>query len=210
MYGFKNSGYIGMDKRFRAANIRYKANGWNVGAAYNEGLDQVGARGLVTSTIAGSYMTGDWKFFAGVHKQKNDNSVIIRYALDLLTPTFNQFGPQLGPVLMSQANTVLRRNFQLDAISYQVGMHYYVGSGRIMANVSRQHDRRADGSDATQYGIGYDHNLSKRTDIYVVAAYIRNENDGQYAIGAAAAPGGFTGKPGQDSKGVQLGIRHRF
>ncbi|HEY1147490.1 MAG TPA: porin [Pseudoduganella sp.] len=210
MYATRNSGYIGMDRRFRAANIRYKANGWDVGAAYNEGLDQVGNRGLVTSTIAGSYATGDWKFFAGAHRQKNENSVIIRFANDQLAPTFTQFGPQLGPLLAAQANAALRRNFLLDAISYQVGLHYRIGAGRIMANVARQNDRRADASDATQYAIGYDHNLSKRTDVYLVAAMIRNENDGQYAIGAASAPGGFTGKPGQDSKGVQLGIRHRF
>lgn len=210
MYGFEKSGYIGMDKRFMAANVRYKANGWDVGVAYNHGKDQVGKRGLITSTVAGSYAFDKWKVFAGVHKQENENSVIIKFAADTFAPSLVPFGPALGPVLAAQLNANLRRNFELDAISYQTGFHYQVGAGRIMASVVRQDDRRADASDATQYGLGYDHNLSKRTDIYLVGAYIKNENDGQYAIGAASASGGFTSQRGQSSKGVQVGIRHRF
>jgi len=210
MYGTEKSGYIGMDKRSYGGNLRYKANGWDVGVAYNHGTDQVGARGLVTTTVAGSYAFDKWKLFAGVHKQENENSVIIRYANELLAPTFSAFGTTLGPILAGQANAAMRRNFLLDAISYQVGFHYQVGAGRIMASAVRQDDRRADPSDATQFGLGYDYNLSKRTDIYLVGALIKNENDGQYAIGAASASGGFTSKRGENSKGVQIGMRHRF
>ena len=210
MYGFEKSGYVGMDKRNWGANVRYVANGWDVGLGHNYGTDQVGAKGLVTTTLAGSYSTGPWKLFLGTHKQQNPNSVIIRYAMDTLAPTFSAFGTVLGPMLAAQTNAALKRNFNLDAISYQAGFHYKMGEGRLMASVVRQDDKRADASDATQYGIGYDHNLSKRTDVYLVGAYIKNENDGQYAIGAASASGGFTAKPGMSSKGVQIGMRHRF
>ncbi|KQV78959.1 hypothetical protein ASD15_19990 [Massilia sp. Root351] len=210
MYGTEKSGYIGMDKRSWGANVRYVANGWDVGLGHNHGTDQVGARGLVTTTLAGSYAFDNWKLFLGTHKQKNENSVIIRYAGDLLAPTFAAFPAPLSTLLAGQANAALKRNFLLDAISYQVGFHYKVGAGRIMASVVRQDDKRADASDATQYGIGYDYNLSKRTDVYLVGAYIKNENDGQYAIGAASASGGFTSKPGESSKGIQIGMRHRF
>lgn len=210
MYGTEKSGYIGMDKRSWGANVRYVANGWDVGLGHNHGTDQVGARGLVTTTLAGSYAFDNWKLFLGAHKQKNENSVIIRYAGDLLAPTFAAFPAPLSTLLAGQANAALKRNFLLDAISYQAGFHYKVGAGRIMASVVRQDDKRADASDATQYGLGYDYNLSKRTDVYLVGAYIKNENDGQYAIGAASASGGFTGKRGESSKGIQVGMRHRF
>ena len=210
MYGTEKSGYIGMDKRSWGANVRYVANGWDLGLGHNHGTDQVGARGLVTTTLAGSYAFDNWKLFLGAHKQKNENSVIIRYAGDLLAPTFAAFPAPLSTLLAGQANAALKRNFLLDAISYQVGFHYKVGAGRIMASVVRQDDKRADASDATQYGLGYDYNLSKRTDVYLVGAYIKNENDGQYAIGAASASGGFTGKRGESSKGIQVGMRHRF
>lgn len=210
MYGTEKSGYIGMDKRSWGANVRYVANGWDLGLGHNHGTDQVGARGLVTTTLAGSYAFDNWKLFLGAHKQKNENSVIIRYAGDLLAPTFAAFPAPLSTLLAGQANAALKRNFLLDAISYQAGFHYKVGAGRIMASVVRQDDKRADASDATQYGLGYDYNLSKRTDVYLVGAYIKNENDGQYAIGAASASGGFTGKRGESSKGIQVGMRHRF
>ena len=210
MYGTEKSGYIGMDKRSWGTNVRYVANGWDLGLGHNHGTDQVGARGLVTTTLAGSYAFDNWKLFLGTHKQKNENSVIIRYAGDLLAPTFAAFPAPLSTLLAGQANAALKRNFLLDAISYQVGFHYKVGAGRIMASVVRQDDKRADASDATQFGLGYDYNLSKRTDVYLVGAYIKNENDGQYAIGAASASGGFTSKPGESSKGIQIGMRHRF
>ena len=210
MYGFDKSGYVGMDKRSYGANLRYKANGWDVGAAYNRGTDQVGDTGLVTTTLGGSYAFDNWKLFAGYHKQKNDHSVIIRYAAENLAPTFAAFGPVLGASLAQQLNTALVRNFYLDAVSYQVGLHYKIGAGRVMASVVRQDDKSPTRSDATQYALGYDYNLSKRTDIYTVVAYIKNTGIGQYAIGAASASGGFTSEAGQSSKGIQLGMRHRF
>ena len=77
MYGFKNSGYIDLDKRFYAANVMYKANGFNVGVGYNNGQDQDGNSGLISTVIGGSYETGPFKFFAGYLKQKNENSVVV-------------------------------------------------------------------------------------------------------------------------------------
>ncbi|WP_332855749.1 porin [Duganella sp. S19_KUP01_CR8] len=210
MYGAENSGYIGMDKRSWGANLFYKANGVDVGLGYNRGTDQLGNPGLITTTLGGSYKIDNWKLFAGYHRQRNENSVIILYADAALAPTFAAFGPALGPVLAGQLHSTLVRTFYLNAASSQVGLHYQVGAGRIMASVARQQDRTASGSNATQFALGYDHNLSKRTDLYMVAAYIRNQGDGQYAIGAASASGGFTSKPGEASKGIQVGMRHRF
>lgn len=210
MYGTDKSGYIGMDKRSWGANLRYRANGWDLGLAHNYGTDQVGDRGLVTTTVGGSYVIDKWKLFAGYHTQKNENSVIIRFAADTLAPTFASFGPALGPVLAGQLNSTLRRTFYLDAASTQVGFHYQLGAGRVMASVVRQNDKSSGNNDATQYGLGYDYNLSKRTDVYTVVAYIKNQNEGQYALGAASASGGFTSKPGEASKGIQIGMRHRF
>jgi len=106
--------------------------------------------------------------------------------------------------------TAMTQNTQIDAKSVQVGAHYRMGAGRIMASVAKLDDRRPSNSDATQMAVGYDYNLSKRTDVYGVFAHISNQNDGQFTPGTAGSPGGFTRVPGENSHAIQLGIRHRF
>lgn len=216
LYGFKNSGYVGIDNKFLAANLKYKADGWNVGIGYNRGYNEDDSVGLVTANIGGNYTTGDWKFFAGYQNMKNEKAV-------LLPAFYSEWDTAILPSLKaggvpdavlaawtSVFRTNLAKNFKLDANGYSVGMHYQIGGGRIMASISRQDDKTLANNDATQFAIGYDYNLSKRTDIYSVVGLIKNSNEAQYAGGAASAPGGFTEKPGQDARTLQVGIRHRF
>ncbi len=215
MYGFKNSGYIGQDKRFYSANVKYKANGFDVGAGYNNGQDQLGNSGLISTVIGGSYELGDLKFFAGYLKQKNENSVVIPLLLAQIwdaniAPTLAAQPPALQTALRATFANNLAQNFKLNADSLSIGMHYRLGSGRLMGSVSRQNDKTSFNNDATQYAVGYDYNLSKRTDIYTVLAYIKNENAAQYAPGAASAPGGFTSDAGVSGKALQIGMRHKF
>jgi len=44
----------------------------------------------------------------------------------------------------------------------------------------------------------------------VVGAWIRNSNDAQYIPGTAGSPGGFSKVPGTNTRGYNIGIRHRF
>ena len=175
----------------------------------------------MTSTIGGSYTMGDFKFFAGYHDQRNRNSVLLA---DYTAGYNNSFAPAiaaqlvpagaLAPVLAAGMRTVFLNNIgantQLDAASYQVGLHYRVGAGRVMASVAHQNDRSNSDSDANLFALGYDYNLSKRTDIYTVVAQINNKNEGQYIPGAAGSPGGFAKVPGSNTRAVQVGVRHRF
>ncbi|MES2322038.1 MAG: porin [Pseudomonadota bacterium] len=214
MYGFKNSGYLGRYEKFVGAAVTYKANGFDVGIAHNRGTNLDGKTSLVTSTAGGSYTMGDIKLFAGYHDQKNVNSALLR---DYIGAWDTSIAPSLAPLGAATAGalrnifvTNITRNTQIDSHSAQFGMHYKLGAGRIMASVARQDDRTASNSDATLMAIGYDHNLSKRTDVYMVFANIKNQNDGQYTPGIAGAPGGFTKVPGDDSNAYQIGIRHKF
>ncbi|UVW28983.1 porin [Massilia sp. H6] len=216
MYGPKGSGYLGRYNKFRAGAITYKANGFDVGVGYNHGYDQQDRPSLRTTTVGGSYTMNQFKFFAGFHSQRNTNSA-------LLADYIGGWDAGVAPVLAQQgvpaANQAALRgifvraitaNTQQDANSYQVGLHYNLGSGRIMTSYAHQNDRTSSNSDADLFALGYDHFLSKRTDIYTVAAIIKNQNDGQYAPGTAGNPGGFTKRPGEDGRALQVGIRHRF
>lgn len=216
MYGTKNSGYLGRYNKFLGGAITYKANGLDIGIGHNRGEDLQGRRSLVTTTVGGSYTMGDFKLFAGYHEQENRNSALLG---DYMAALNGQILPGLRAAGLPAATvTVLQNSFitnitansQVDAASVQVGMHYKIGAGRIMASVAKQNDKMASNSDVSMVAIGYDHNLSKRTDIYTVFSRFNNQNDGQYTPGAASAPGGFTKKPGEDSHAFQVGIRHRF
>ena len=75
---------------------------------------------------------------------------------------------------------------------------------------SRQDDRTVPNSDATLFALGCKYFMSKRTNLYAVAAFIRNRNEAQYSPATAGAPGGFTRTPGEDGRAFQLGFRHQF
>jgi predicted porin len=214
MYGTKNSGYLGRYNKFYGFAATYKANGIDFGVGHNRGYDQNDKRSLVTTTVGVSFTTGPFKLFAGYHAQRNLNSALLRDYIGgwdaSIAPSLAPLGAATAGALRNIFVTNITRNSQVDATSLQFGGHYAIGSGRIMTSISHQNDRTLSNSDALQYALGYDHFLSKRTDIYTVAAYIKNKNDGQYTPGAASAPGGFTAKPGENSSALQVGIRHRF
>jgi predicted porin len=224
MYGAKGSGYLNRYNKFWGAAATYKANGFDVGIAHNRGYDQNDNVSLVTSTVGGSYTMGDFKLFAGYHDQRNRHSVLLA---DYTAAYNGTIAPSVAAQLAgaglpaasvtalgNSLRTVFLNNIavnsQVDAASYQLGLHYRVGAGRVMASVAHQNDRTASDSDATLLAVGYDYNLSKRTDVYAVYGHIKNRNDGQYIPGAAGSPGGFTKVPGESTQAYQIGVRHRF
>ncbi|UUZ51273.1 porin [Massilia sp. B-10] len=196
MYGFKNSGYLGRYNKFYGGAVTYKANGFDIGIAHNSGYDQADQKSLTTSTVGGSYTWNDFKFFISYHDQKNEHSALLRDYIGAwdtsIAPSLAPLGAPTATALRNVFVTNITNNTQVDAASLQLGLHYKIGANRVMASWARQNDRTVSNSDATLMAIGYDYNLSKRTDIYTVFANIQNQNDGQYTPGAAGAPGGFT------------------
>lgn len=214
MYGAKGSGYLGRYNKFYGLNAIYKANGIEFGYGYNQGYDQTDKKSLTTHSLGGSFTTGNWKLFAGMLEQKNMNSVLMRDYIggwdQIIAPQLAPMGAPTATALRNIFITNIGRNSQIDARSFQVGAHYRMGAGRVMVSAAHQNDRTASDSDAKQFSLGYDYNLSKRTDVYAVTSFIWNQNDGQYVPGTAGAPGGFAKVPGENTRAIQLGIRHRF
>jgi predicted porin len=214
MIGGKGSGYYGFYDKFWGAAITYKARGWDIGIGNNRGYDQSGTPSLRSSTVGGSYTWGDWKFFAGWHDQRNHHSVLLPLYVagwdTQIAPLLAPFGPATAAALRAVFVNNISVNSQIDATSFQAGLHYHYGPGRIVASVAYQNDRMPSNSDATLFAIGYDYYLSKRTNLYAVASFIRNQNEAQYSPSTAGAPGGFTKTPGEDGRAFQLGIRHHF
>ncbi len=63
-----------------------------------------------------------------------------------------------------------------------------------------------DGLDASQWAIGVDYNLSKRTALYATWSSINNDNGARFSVSTQASPL----EAGSNSTGGQLGIRHSF
>jgi predicted porin len=214
MIAGKGSGYYGLYNKFWGAAITYKARGWDIGIGHNHGYDPGGAPSLRTTTIGGSYTWNDWKFFAGWHDLRNHHSVLLPTYIAgwdaQIAPRLAPLGPATAAALRAVFVNNISFNSQEDAYSVQAGLQYRVGPGRILASVAHQNDRTVSDSDATLFALGYNYFLSKRTDVYAVASFIRNQNEAQYSPATAGAPGGFTPGPGVDGRAFQLGVRHRF
>ena len=214
MVAGRGSGYLGLYGKFWGAAVTYKASGWDVGIGHNHAYDPDGAPSLRTTTVGGSYARGPWKLFAGWHDQRNRHSALLPQYIAgwdaLIAPRLAPLGPATAAFLRGVFVENIGVNSQQDASSVQAGLHYRRGAGRIVASVAHQNDRTASASDATLFALGYNHYLSKRTDIYAVAAFIKNDREAQYSPATAGAPGGFTPRPGDDGRAFQLGIRHRF
>ena len=78
---------------------------------------------------------------------------------------------------------------------------YSVGASEFHVNVGRagEYENIAD-SDATQYTLGYNYNLSKRTKVYGYYTRVNNSTNATY----------MTGTAGVDFSSVAVGIRHNF
>jgi general bacterial porin, GBP family len=202
----RGSGSLGVANRFVGGNLKYQAHGFNVGIGYNREDDPFGARSLRTGVVGGSYTLGNMKFFAGYMNMKNDNPGI-GFAL---TPTITGALGAAGAALVPTVVATINANARLDADSVSLGMHYKIGAGRLMGAVARTRNDLFAESDVTLISLGYDHNLSKRTDVYLFFAQANNEANAQYALGGAGYSGGFTTRGGQDARAVQIGVRHRF
>ncbi|MDF1484472.1 porin [Ramlibacter sp. H39-3-26] len=84
---------------------------------------------------------------------------------------------------------------------YRVTGGYFFGASEVILSVghSGEWDNVAN-SDATQYTVGYNYNLSKRTKVYGAYTKVNNKSGGTYASGVA----------GDDFSSFGVGIRHNF
>jgi predicted porin len=99
-----------------------------------------------------------------------------------------------------------------DRDAYYVSAKYAFGNSAIggfwgMADdIDGEKDSKDSG--AYMYGIGYDYNLSKRTQLYAMYAGVNNERNAQYSVWTGG--GMYDNKPGHNINGYSLGVIHKF
>jgi predicted porin len=214
MAASRGSGYLERYNKMFGINLTYKNRGWDVGIGHNHAYDQQDNNSLRTITAGGSYTWGDYKFFAGAHYERNDSSPLMQdYILGWdtqIAPLLVPLGPATASFLRNVFITNIFHNIEQNSISYQLGMQYRYGPGKFLASVAHVKDRTSAAADATQFALGYDYFVSKRTDFYLAGSFIRNQGQAQFSPTIAGVPGGFTPNPGEDGAAFQVGLRHRF
>jgi predicted porin len=98
----------------------------------------------------------------------------------------------------------VRATASLDSRDYLIGASVpFAGANTLLASYIRKDDKSFRNQDATQWGLGVSHALSKRTSIYGAYARIDNKRGAGYTVGNNTDVG--TG-----DSAFNLGIRHTF
>lgn len=153
------------------ASVSYKLGALDLAAAYAQ-FDKAKA-----TTVRALYTTGPFAFGGYVQYDKNGLNAA---ATDTSVPGYTNWG---------------------DRWSVRLVGAYTMGASEFHANVGwADKYSKIDKSGATQYTLGYNYNLSKRTKVYGFYTRVDNQRNGAYA-GAAA---------GKDFSSVGAGLRHLF
>ena len=98
-----------------------------------------------------------------------------------------------------------RNNFRLSAM-------YTMGASELHANVGRANSwSNLSSSAATQFTLGYNYNLSKRTKLYGYYTRVNNGNNASYGYGNSLSTSMTTGQAtGKDFSSFAVGVRHNF
>lgn len=118
---------------------------------------------------------------------------------------------RFGPARINLAWREFRQNASKQT-NVMLSGTYSVGVGQIKASLvqadfaGRVGTVAIDANGAQQLGLGYVHDLSKRTALYATLARIDNDGAATYVI--PGGPAGLAG--GRSSTGVELGVRHFF
>jgi predicted porin len=102
-------------------------------------------------------------------------------------------------------------NDLLDHHAYTLGGKYSMGSNDIKLAYTASGDLgSAANSGAKQWAVGLDHNMSKRTKVYVQYVRLNNDSAANFSLNGAGATGSVTATAGNDPSAWSLGMRHSF
>jgi predicted porin len=87
----------------------------------------------------------------------------------------------------------------------RIRVSYVQVDDRSSGSLTNSNGSQRSSNDGNQWGLGYVHDLSKRTALYGTYAQITNKGQATYVVSGGRAP-----LPGQKSSGLELGVRHTF
>jgi predicted porin len=110
-----------------------------------------------------------------------------------------------GAITHASIGTTLNRN------AYGVSARYSATPfDAFMLGYAYLRDTTAAHNNADQFGLEYQHYLSKRTFLYVDGGYLQNRHNATFTLNGATVAGLPADYPGAPIKGIQFGVEHRF
>jgi predicted porin len=176
---------------FYNALLQYVNGPLNVAAGYERGDEPgVGAGGSYTLTGGGTAGPGAVfsVFNAGASYAIGANRIWLAYHTENLTNT---------PKYQQHDVYQISDSYQFSPATLVSLMYGYV------------HDRTGAGDNAQQVGLLFEYALSKATELYTAAGFIQNRNQAQYTL-SGTAYSGLTITPGTDTRGIGVGLVHKF
>jgi predicted porin len=172
------------DGNFAGARIGFASGAFDIAAAFTRTHYNAGAAiGKYShANVGGSWDAGFAKFFALYNMVR----------VEVLAGTVRKNTAEIGAHIPAFEVGRIR-------ISYAYLNDRSDDSVRNADGMPRKRD------DARQFGIGYVHNLSKRTALYGTYARLMNSGQARYVVSGGVAPAA-----GQRSSGWEFGVRHAF
>jgi predicted porin len=237
MYGFGGAEGIagGRNERvnvergddFWGVELQYATSRFGIAGAYQQNRTVTYSRPTENQKGLETYNVGAWvgfgglKFYGHYLHSENENPV--------LSPTdIQNIVIATGGNVAAITNAVLGQyinRWDVNALRgvagatdldlYHLGLEWELNFGKLIAAYNHAEDSSRSAwatADAKvdSYGIAYYHYLSKRTWLYAAAALANNKDQSRAALGAACCVGGWTGNFGEDSRNIQIGMRHTF
>lgn len=212
--------------------LQYNTPNWGVGVGYNQNFVVPYATqaagvperesGLQTFNVGGFYGFGNFKLYGQYIQRKNDNPMLT--PLDIQNIVVSTGGnlaaitAALGGIQFQQYDVDGMRGLvgPIDAQAFHLGLSWvWTPNHTIYAvyNYAQDEARSAWATeDATvhHFGLGYQIDLSRRTALYAVAAFMRNSDQARLSPSSAGYSSGFATGFGENTAAYQLGMRHNF
>jgi len=171
--------------------LQYINGPLNVAAGYERG-DEPGVGAGGSYALTGGAAAGSGAVFsvfnAGASYAIGANRIWLACHTENLTNT---------PKYMQHDVYQISDSYQLSPFALVSLMYGYV------------HDRTGAGNNAQQLGLLYEYALSKSTELYTAAGFIQNRNQAKYTL-AGTAYSGLPITPGTDTRGIGVGLVHKF
>jgi len=237
MYGFGGAEGIAGGRNERVAvergddfwgiELQYATPRFGIAGAYQQNRTVTFAKPTENQKGLETYNVGGWVGFGGLKvyghymHSENENPVLGPTDIQNLVIATGGNVAAITNAVLSQyinrwdVNALRGVAGPTDVDIYHLGVEWELNFGKLIAAFNHAEDSSrspwatADAK-VDQYAVAYYHYLSKRTWLYAAAALANNKDQSRVALGAACCVGGWTGDFGEDSRNIQIGMRHAF